>query len=270
KSLLRVRSISPFYSYRRRAMVGSRTTSGSTLYGTLQRRGWLEIFSPKAIANRTQVYTRVAQQGICATRTPASNAALQNLEKIQVDAEPMVSSGLHELASRGFAFFFGVKKERPVVASDGKVAGRVNKTLSTSMDHTSSPSHLHLLSTIFVLLNFGFISATHAQSQTHNSGGGAAEVVEPFITRTNIQDFVEIKDIAHKKELILQYSPTADLEKYPLYEYKARTEAFDPLITGAIVPEYIWELPLRVVNDPLGRDSITLRQLAGEKILVLD
>src|SRR5690606_26827505 len=110
RSLLRVRFISLFYSYRRRAMVGSRTTSGSTLYGTLQRRGWLEIFSPKAIANRTQVYTRVAQQGICATRTPASNAALQNLEKIQVDAEPMVSSGLHELASRGFAFFFGVKK----------------------------------------------------------------------------------------------------------------------------------------------------------------
>src|SRR5690606_36893247 len=28
-----------------------------------------------------------------------------------------------------------------------------------------------------VLLNFGFISATHAQSETHNSGGGAAEVV---------------------------------------------------------------------------------------------
>src|SRR5690606_20755904 len=38
-------------------------------------------------------------------------------------------------------------------------------------------STLFLLSTIFVLLIFDFISATHAQSQTHNSGGGAAEVV---------------------------------------------------------------------------------------------
>src|SRR5690606_25089828 len=39
-------------------------------------------------------------------------------------------------------------------------------------------STLFLLSTIFVLLNFCFISATHAQSQTHHSGGGAAEVVK--------------------------------------------------------------------------------------------
>src|SRR5690606_25812184 len=284
--------VSPFYSYHRRAMVGSPPAT-SNLYDVLKRVDWLAIFSPWAIINRSKMYAMTTKQNTCAGRTPANNAVLQNFEKTHEDAEPVVSNrafelsegkffsderyggvysfnGLHELASRGFAFFFGVKKERPVVASDGKVAGRVNKTLSTSMDHTSSPSHLHLLSTIFVLLNFGFISATHAQSQTHNSGGGAAEVVEPFITRTNIQDFVEIKDIAHKKELILQYSPTADLEKYPLYEYKARTEAFDPLITGAIVPEYIWELPLRVVNDPLGRDSITLRQLAGEKILVLD
>src|SRR5690606_26737901 len=73
-----------------------------------------------------------------------------------------------------FGSFFGVKKERPVAASDGKVAGRVNKTLSTSMDHTSSSSHLHLLSTIFILLNFGFISATHAQSR---QDAGTAEVV---------------------------------------------------------------------------------------------
>src|SRR5690606_11276485 len=71
-----------------------------------------------------------------------------------------------------------IKKERPVAASDGKVEGWVDKTLSTSMDHTSSSSTLFLLSTIFVLLNFCFISATHAQSQTHHSGGGAAEVVK--------------------------------------------------------------------------------------------
>src|SRR5690606_16382827 len=86
-------------------------------------------------------------------------------------------NGRHELASRGFGSFFAERKERPVAACDGRVAGRGNRTLSTSMDHTSSSSHLHLLSTIFILLNFGFISATHAQSQTHHSGGGAAEVV---------------------------------------------------------------------------------------------
>src|SRR5690606_29672727 len=108
-----------------------------------------------------------------ATRTPANNAALKGLAiaKGGTTVVPNIFSG------EFFGSFFGVKKERPVAASDGKVAGRVNKTLSTSMDHTSSSSHLHLLSTIFVLLNFGFISATHAQSQTHHSGSGAAEVV---------------------------------------------------------------------------------------------
>src|SRR5690606_21071205 len=55
--LLRTKSISPFQSHRRRARVSTRAKSGSTLYGVLQRRGWLSIFSPRALANRTQVYT---------------------------------------------------------------------------------------------------------------------------------------------------------------------------------------------------------------------
>src|SRR5690606_30065222 len=87
-----------------------------------------------------------------------------------------------------FGSFFGVKKERPVAASDGKPMRGGNKGLSVQSEdanrlqrlktfHTSSSSTLYLLSTIFVLLNFGFISATHAQSQTHHSGSGAAEVV---------------------------------------------------------------------------------------------
>src|SRR5690606_5562482 len=87
-----------------------------------------------------------------------------------------------------FGSFFGVKKERPVAASDGKPMRGGNKGLSVQSEdanrlqrlktfHTSSSSTLYLLSTIFVLLNFGFISATHAQSQTHHSGSGAAPVV---------------------------------------------------------------------------------------------
>src|SRR5690606_12180869 len=78
RSLLRVRSISPFHSHRWRAMVSTRAKSGSTLYGVLQRRGWLAMFSPRAVANRTKVYTKAAQQSICATRTPAKNVALKD------------------------------------------------------------------------------------------------------------------------------------------------------------------------------------------------
>src|SRR5690606_12880862 len=175
RSLLRVRSISAFYSSRRRAKVSSMSAT-SNLYDVLKKVDWLAIFSPWAVVNRAKRYSTSTKQSTCADRTPANNVALQNFEKTHEDAEPVVSNrafelsegkffsderyggvysfnGLHELASRGFGSFFAGKKERPVAASDGKVAGRVNKTLSTSMDHTSSSSHLHLLSTIFILLN---------------------------------------------------------------------------------------------------------------------
>src|SRR5690606_33304465 len=119
-----------------------------------------------------------------ATRTPVNNAALKGLAiaKGGTTVVPNIFSG------EFFGSFFGVKKERPVAASDGKVAGRVNKTLSTSMDHTSSSSHILLLSTIFVLLNFCFISATHAQSQTHHSGGGAAPVVKRLMVGQKVPE----------------------------------------------------------------------------------
>src|SRR5690606_27086888 len=119
-----------------------------------------------------------------ATRTPANKAALKALAiaKGGITVVPKIFSG------EFFGSFFGVKKERPVAASDGKVAGRVNKTLSTSMDHTSSSSHILLLSTIFVLLNFCFISATHAQSQTHHSGGGAAPVVKRLMVGQKVPE----------------------------------------------------------------------------------
>src|SRR5690606_24079002 len=148
----------------------------------------------------------------CATRTPANNAALKGLAiaKGGTTVVPNIFSGeVMEECIVSTASMSSLRSvwtllrsnceaiihanEKPTIMDnvscpacpttggsgieDGKVAGRVNKTLSTSMDHTSSSSTLFLLSTIFVLLNFGFISATHAQSQTHHSGSGAAEVV---------------------------------------------------------------------------------------------
>lgn len=39
---------------------------------------------------------------------------------------------------------------------------------------------------------------------------------------------------------------------------------------GDSVPEAFWDLPLKVVNHPEGRDSITLRKYKDKKLLVLD
>src|SRR5690606_6488123 len=147
-----------------------------------------------------------------------------------------------------FGSFFGVKKERPVAASDGKVAGRVNKTLSTSKDHTSSSSHLHLLSTIFVLLNFGFISATHAQSQTHHSGSGAAEVVDAF------REAIIIKDEPLLDSLLRIKYPFIDFDRYPVRQYKIDTASLKYLEPGDIIPDSLLDLPLRFMQ--IGRAHV--------------
>src|SRR5690606_6034661 len=77
RSLLRAKSISPFYSYRRRAMVSSMSAT-SNLYDVLKRVDWLAIFSPWAIINRSKMYAMTTKQNTCATRTPATNVALKD------------------------------------------------------------------------------------------------------------------------------------------------------------------------------------------------
>src|SRR5690606_15077293 len=165
-----------------------------------------------------------------ATRTPANNAALKGLAiaKGGTTVVPNIFSG------EFFGSFFGVKKERPVAASDGKVAGRVNKTLSTSMDHTSSSSHILLLSTIFILLNFCFISATHAQSPTHHSGGGAAEVV---VDSTHLRKGIDVQEV-------------------------------EPLLVGQQMPDHFWERDYLVYSD--GDTTRQKLDAHRKKLIVLD
>lgn len=41
-----------------------------------------------------------------------------------------------------------------------------------------------------------------------------------------------------------------------------------PLKIGETIPDELWKLPLKVVNDPLGKDEITLEQYKGKLILL--
>src|SRR5690606_11822926 len=213
-------------------------------------------------------------------------------------------------------------------------------------------STLYLLSTIFVLLNFGFISATHAQSQTHHSGSGAAEVVvmgevrsagdgQPlegvvirlrnqtritdaqgeFSIRTDLaKGHIEARHIGYESvtvpfdfrsniiniSLKLTNRHTSDflltlgnerwpmdslvtrrfdqaltdkhfanktvenIEDYPLYWYRVVPERIPRLVVGEVIPEEILNLPIRVVNDSLGRQFLTLTELSDTKFIVLD
>lgn len=93
---------------------------------------------------------------------------------------------------------------------------------------------------------------------------------EAGINRNTISNLVQIQDKTDRNASVLHYSPNADLVKYPLFEYKAEAEKIRPIPVRSTVPNEIWDLPLRIVNDTKGRDSITLRELAGDKLLVLD
>gem|GEM_PF-2060062 len=43
-----------------------------------------------------------------------------------------------------------------------------------------------------------------------------------------------------------------------------------PLIIGDSIPDYLWDLPVSVVNHPQGRSVVTLREYQSKKLLVLD
>lgn len=94
--------------------------------------------------------------------------------------------------------------------------------------------------------------------------------VMPKITRENIPYFVDIEEKKHLKKEVLDYSPKANLEKYPLLEYTARKERISPIKIKSKIPDAILDLPIRIINDQFGRDSITLRELSNDKLLVLD
>src|SRR5690606_33173060 len=49
----------------------------------------------------------------------------------------------------------------------------------------------------------------------------------------------------------------------------AATADIKPLQIGDTIPEWLWHLPLQVVNHPEGRDTITLDDYRG-KLIILD
>src|SRR5690606_6327919 len=202
--------------------------------------------------------------------TPANKAALKALAiaKGGITVVPKIFSG------EFFGSFFGVKKERPVAASDGKPMRGGNKGLSVQSEdanrlqrlktfHTSSSSHLHLLSTIFILLNFGFISATHAQSR---QDVGTAEVVEAIDTTVHKVIPVDDSEIIARVEADTNYN----LKMYPMNRYEVDKTRIISIENGDTIPDEILDMPLWVVGKDKPSDTLRLRNFPSESLIVLD
>src|SRR5690606_10042905 len=183
-----------------------------------------------------------------ATRTPANNAALKGLAiaKGGTTVVPNIFSGeFMEDGSFLSASMSSLRSvwtllrsnceaiihanEKPTIMDnvscqsgieDGKPVRRKRRGNELNRFHTPFPSILHLLlSTIFVLLNFCFISATHAQSQTHESGGGAAEVVKGLMVGQKVpEEFWTYKHLLYTD---------GDTIRKDLSEYKGKLLVLD-------------------------------------------
>lgn len=122
---------------------------------------------------------------------------------------------------------------------------------------------LKVLTAIFVSM----FSLCSAQSVETRADAGQAT---KKITRENIPYFVKTTDKDDIRGQILHFNPDADLAKYPLFEYNVKMDRISPLKIGQKVPDNIMDLPMRIVNDRFGRDSVTLRELSASRVIVLD
>lgn len=120
---------------------------------------------------------------------------------------------------------------------------------------------------VFMIIFVSMFSLCSAQSVETRADAGQSH---KKITRQTVPCFVDIKNADDKRETIFYFHPDADIKKYPLFVYKPNVEKIDPISIESRIPDDILDLPIRIVNDTQGRDSITIRELSKDKILVLD
>ncbi|MBL1410971.1 TlpA family protein disulfide reductase [Sphingobacterium faecale] len=86
-----------------------------------------------------------------------------------------------------------------------------------------------------------------------------------------LQNSIRRRSYNEDPDKILKRFPAADLDKYPSVFYDIDGDPIDLLDEGEVIPDYILDMPLWVVNYPDAlTDVITLRQLAGKGFLLLE
>ncbi|UIR57332.1 thioredoxin domain-containing protein [Sphingobacterium sp. SRCM116780] len=64
--------------------------------------------------------------------------------------------------------------------------------------------------------------------------------------------------------------PTIDFKQFPVKWYKIKEGKIKSISVGNQIPDSILNIPIWVVNDSLGREMLTLRELSFKKFIVLD
>ena len=86
-----------------------------------------------------------------------------------------------------------------------------------------------------------------------------------------LQNSVKRKNYNEDPDKILKRFPNADLDKYPSVFYDVDGTSVDLVDEGKVIPDYILDMPLWVVNYPDSvTDVITLREFTREGFLLLE
>ncbi|MCY4778815.1 hypothetical protein ORI89_04065 [Sphingobacterium sp. UT-1RO-CII-1] len=132
-----------------------------------------------------------------------------------------------------------------------------------------------VLLTIFCVL-FNFASIVEAKAQELRPGGATVATEECLISKGASYNHSLLKNVRsiplmskkYYNEAIKRY-PKADLYKYPMARYDIDEEKIPWLKDGDLLPEEVLDLPLWVVNDQYGRDTITLRSEMDKKWIII-
>lgn len=135
---------------------------------------------------------------------------------------------------------------------------------------------LHLAILIFV--SMCLLNSALAQSRLPV---GTAEVVNAQESASDQDEFTRydysltkavsrraMRGSAHERER--RRYPKADFNKFPIEVYTLDTSNLPIIVEGELIPDQLLDLPLWVVNDSYGRDTITLRESIDMEWLILD
>lgn len=90
--------------------------------------------------------------------------------------------------------------------------------------------------------------------------------------QTLAQVTVHIKHVTETRVIqgALQDNLPTDLDRFPLISYSTEMDWAKGLKLGDRIPDSLWDLPLWVVNNSAGKDTVYLRNYKHNKLIVLD
>jgi hypothetical protein len=84
----------------------------------------------------------------------------------------------------------------------------------------------------------------------------------------SLYDAVKVTPFVNQKQI--ERNPKADFIKFPMARYQIDTALVKKIAVGQLLAAEWLDLPLWVVNDEYGRDTLSLRQVSDKEWIILD